>query len=119
MNIKATTSSRELNRILIKPGKGWDNPVFCANRDPGHLHDRHGVVISGHNRYSIGVNPRAGKGLDLRALTNLLNLNESGWGGRQNVIGSPRQGGSAVPAGKLQEIVIAWINGQQAEGLRV
>ena len=77
-----------------------------------------GVVISGRNRYSIGVNPRTGKGLDLRALTSLLNLNENGWGGRQNVIGSPRQGGSAVPAGALQEI-IAWINGQQAEGLRV
>ena len=74
---------------------------------------------SGRNRYSIGVNPRTGKGLDLRALTSLLNLDESGWGGRQNVIGSPRQGGSAVPAGALQEIVIAWINGQQAEGLRV
>lgn len=38
--------------------------------------------------------------------------------GRQNVIGSPRQCGSAVPADKLQEI-IAWIKGQQAEGLRV
>ena len=78
-----------------------------------------GVVISGCNRYSIGVNARAGKGLDLRALTSLLNLDESGWEGRQNIIGSPRQGGSAVPAGALQEIVIAWINGQQAEGLRV
>ena len=74
---------------------------------------------SGRNRYSIGVNPRTGKGLDLRALTSLLNLDESGWGGRQNVIGSPRQCGSAVPAGKLQAIVIAWINGQQAEGLKV
>ena len=74
---------------------------------------------SGRCRYSIGVNPRTGKGLDLRALTSLLNLDESGWGGRQNVIGSPRRGVSAVPAGELQEIVIAWMNGQQAEGLRV
>ena len=108
MKIKVTTSSRELNRILIKPGKGWNNPVFCAPRDPGHLHGRHGVVIIGRSRYSIGVNPRVGKSLDLRALTSLLNLDESRWEGRQNVIGSPRQCGSAMPADKLQEI-IAWI----------
>ena len=69
---------------------------------------------SGRTRYAIGVNPRIGKRPDLRALARLLSLKEAGWGGRQNVIGSPRRDGSAIPTDELQEIVSAWVNGQQA-----
>ena len=62
-------------------------------------------------RYSIGLHPRAAAAHDLRHLARRLGEREAGWGGRENVIGSPRQGGSGLTLDAVLAEVSDWMAG--------